>query len=151
MMTGGGTGRGDNQDFDLNLAPIIDGFTVLIAFMLTSASFLSIGILSAGAGAAGQSPADTKPPAVALEVVLQEHFDIEFKLTGKKTINKTIPAKNGDLDLPSLQAELQGFKQQWPELASITVSAHNEVDYQHVVASMESARHVIPDILLGGF
>ena len=41
------------KDFDLNLAPIIDCMTVLITFMLASASFLSIGILDAGVAAAG--------------------------------------------------------------------------------------------------
>ena len=38
----------NSLDFELNLAPIIDCFTVLIAFILISASFASINILDAG-------------------------------------------------------------------------------------------------------
>ena len=37
------------QDFELNITSIIDCFTVLIAFILTSASFISIGIIDADA------------------------------------------------------------------------------------------------------
>ena len=37
-----------SQDFDVNITPIIDSFTVLITFMLASASFLSVGIFDAG-------------------------------------------------------------------------------------------------------
>jgi biopolymer transport protein ExbD len=49
-------GGGNSQDADINLAPIIDCFTVLIAFMLVSASFLSIGVLDAGIAAAYNLP-----------------------------------------------------------------------------------------------
>ena len=36
-------GNSSGQDVDLNITPIIDCFTVLITFLLASASFLSIG------------------------------------------------------------------------------------------------------------
>jgi biopolymer transport protein ExbD len=53
MISGGGgspgrKSKGASQDFDLNLAPIIDCITVLIAFILISTSFISIGLLDAG-------------------------------------------------------------------------------------------------------
>ena len=38
---------GVELDFDLNLAPIIDCFTVLITFLLISASYISINIIEA--------------------------------------------------------------------------------------------------------
>lgn len=69
--------KGGSQDFDINLAPIIDCFTVLITFMLVSASFLAIGIFDAGVEAAGTSAANTKPPAVHLELSLQKD-DLDF-------------------------------------------------------------------------
>jgi len=36
-------GSSNSQDVDINITPIIDCFTVLITFLLASASFLSIG------------------------------------------------------------------------------------------------------------
>ena len=51
MSAGNFEGSG-GQDFELNLASLIDCFTVLITFLLASASFLSVGILDAGVAAA---------------------------------------------------------------------------------------------------
>jgi biopolymer transport protein ExbD len=50
-------------EVDLNLAPILDCLTVLVAFLLASASFLSVSVLEASVAAEG-TPADPneKPP-----------------------------------------------------------------------------------------
>src|SRR3954454_525427 len=94
-MSAGVSGGNGSQDFELNLASIIDCFTVLIAFMLASASFLSIGILDAGVAAAGPQTKSDKPPSVNLTVELSQNQKFTLKLAGKSHAKTPIPGVDG--------------------------------------------------------
>lgn len=147
INTGGG-GRGNaNPDFELNLASIIDCFTVLIAFMLASASFLSIGILDAGVAAAGATASDTKPADVQVSMELKKDKSIQVKVTGKGSHNATIRAWTPE----SLNRELASVKSRWPGAAAVTLTAENAVEYKEVVQVMDITRKTLPNVLLGGF
>lgn len=148
---GSGKRGGASQDFELNLAAIIDCFTVLITFMLATASFLSIGMFDAGIAAAGATSSGNEPPPVHLAVELKPDLSIQYKLTGKATSSGSIPAKDGAWDHEELTARLAGFKQQWPMLNAVTLSADNTVQYRDVVKSMDVARKTLPVVVLGGF
>ncbi|RYZ61531.1 MAG: hypothetical protein EOP09_19835, partial [Proteobacteria bacterium] len=67
MSRRGGAG---SLEFDLNLAPIIDCFTVLITFLLVSASFLSVSIFDAGFTPVEQM-GDTTPPPITIQVMVE--------------------------------------------------------------------------------
>jgi biopolymer transport protein ExbD len=152
MASGGGHGPGASQDFDLNLAPIIDCFTVLITFMLVSASFLSIGIIDAGAGAAGQTAASATAPKVTVQVEMSEGHALQVKVTGKATQNRTLAStKEGAWDYLSLTQELAAIKQKWPEVESVVLSAKDNIEYNDVITAMEATKKSIPAVLLGGF
>ncbi|MEO5970262.1 MAG: biopolymer transporter ExbD [Bdellovibrionia bacterium] len=151
MNVSGGGGRGPSQDFDLNLAPIIDCFTVLITFMLVSASFISIGILDAGAGAAGQTASKDAPPPIIVQLELKEQFGMEIQLSGKATDKITLPAAQGDWDFVGLTRELTNIKTKWPQSDSVILSAANDIEYIHVIKIMEKLRKLTPAVLLGGF
>jgi biopolymer transport protein ExbD len=151
---GGGHGRGsESQDFELNLASIIDCFTVLIAFMLASTAFLSIGILDAGVAAAGNTATDNSaPPPVNLELVVSNTKTMSIKVTGKTNSNFDIAAaKDGTWNLAEMNEKLTGLHQQWPTVNAITLTADNSVEYQDVIKTMDSVRKTIPVVLLGGF
>ena len=132
---------GPSQDFELNLAPIIDCFTVLIAFLLATASFLSIGFLEAGAAAQRAGSGVVQEPRSILRVRLIGHGEAaEFELSGKK------------LRLPV--AELESRSQEWknahPNLETATLEADDAVEYRAVVEAMEKLRAAIPTIQLSG-
>src|SRR3954469_12585388 len=91
----GGSGKHQSQDFELNITSIIDTFTVLITFMLASASFLSIGIFDAGISAGGDAATATKPPSVNVEVALGHDHSFVVKLSGKVSSSTTVAAKGG--------------------------------------------------------
>jgi biopolymer transport protein ExbD len=152
-MSAGVQGGGDSQDFELNLASIIDCFTVLIAFMLASASFLSIGILDAGVAAAGAQQANPsdKPPSVNIAVEIAPAGKITVKLTGKATTTTPIEAKDGKANYEELNRSLASTKQSWPDVAAVTLNADNTVEYRDVVKTMEAIRKTIPVVVLGGF
>src|SRR4051812_14599722 len=89
---------GSGQDIDLNIAPIIDCFTVLITYLLVSASFLSLAVLEVGVAASGdmappvEVPLKPVDPPLSLSVMMKQQGGFEVKLTGgEKNLNLVIP------------------------------------------------------------
>ena len=148
---GGGHGKNQSQDFELNITSIIDTFTVLITFMLASASFLSIGIFDAGITAGGDQATSVKPPEVNVEVALSRDHSFAIKLTGKVNSTIHVAAKAGDLDLDGLNAQLGGVKSKFSGVQAATLVAENLVEYKDVIRTMESTRKTLPYVMLGGF
>jgi biopolymer transport protein ExbD len=146
-----GMSSGNGQDFELNLASIIDCFTVLIAFMLASASFLSIGILDAGVAAAGATSATDKPPSVNVSVELGKDQKLTVKLSGKATSSTPIDGLAGKWNYEALTQNLSGAKSRFSDVAAVTLTADNSIEYKDVVKAMEVIRKTIPVVLLGGF
>lgn len=150
MMLGNGNSK-NSQDFDLNLAPVIDCLTVLIAFMLASATFLSIGILDAGIAAAGNTATDVTPPPVNIAIELSAGEKVVVKLSGKSNQSYPISRKGEGWDYDSLSALLKDIKTRWPGVNAATLIADNSVQYKDVVKAMEVIRKDLPAVLLGGF
>jgi biopolymer transport protein ExbD len=151
IETGGGGRGSQSQDFELNLASIIDAFTVLIAFMLASASFLSIGILDAGVAAAGATAAAGTPPSINVTIELAPDSRMVVKTTGKSQASTPITAKSGTWDYDSLTSALGQLKTKYPDVNAVTLVADNVVQYKDVVKAMEVTRKTLPVVLLGGF
>ncbi|OFZ23341.1 MAG: hypothetical protein A2X94_03840 [Bdellovibrionales bacterium GWB1_55_8] len=148
----GGEGRKQEQDFDLNLAPIIDCFVVLIAFVMISAAFASIGILDAGIAAGGAAPLAVTDPEVRLKVELSPDGAIGMQLTGKEAREITLPPlKNGGYDIPAMGQKVAEIKAKWPSLEKTRLTAENKVPYQEVISSIETIRKSIPGVALDGF
>lgn len=141
----------NSQDFELNLASIIDCFTVLIAFMLASASFLSIGILDAGIAAAGATASTDKPPEVNVTVELMTDHVFTVKVTGKTNSSTPVTAKDQAWDYARLNETLQGLRAKYPSLTAVTLTAQDAVEYKDIVKTMDSVRGTLPYVLLGGF
>ncbi len=136
--------RDGAQDFELNLASIIDCFTVLITFMLASASFISIGILDAGITAGGTVLKESVSPEVILTIELKNSQTILIKTQGKKN-------HSDEIVYEKLSQSLLELKSHWPNLSSATLIAENQIEYQDVVKTMDQIRKIIPAVMLGGF
>lgn len=152
-VSSGGSGArgGESQDFELNLASIIDCLTVLITFLLASTAFISIGILDAGVAAAGSTAKDGTPPPINLTLELSKDHRMTVKTTGKSSTSQSVAAKADQWDMDSLTQKLQAVHQQFPTVSAITLTADNSVEYKDVVQVMDTTRKTIPVVLLGGF
>lgn len=147
-----------SQDFDLNLAPIIDCFTVLITFMLVSASFLSIGILDAGISAAGAEQTDpSRQPKLTLAVEITSGREIRLQLndtgkarSGSLDSRKLDPVK-GEPDFGGLQGRVEEIRKRYPELGAAILSGSDGTEYKDLVRAMEITRRFVPNVILGGF
>jgi len=124
---------------------------VLIAFMLASASFLSIGILDAGIAAAGAAPTTAGPPSINVTIELYADHAMTVKLSGKATSSQSLKAKDGGWDYTALTEALGSTKAKYADLAAVTLTADNATEYKDVVKTMETIRKTIPVVMLGGF
>jgi biopolymer transport protein ExbD len=152
MHAGGGENSGD---VDLNLAPIIDCFTVLITYLLVSASFLSLTAFDVGVAASGQSApgAVVKDPPLSLVIELDASKQLGIKLSGgKQNVNLavSIAAINSDWDLKALVSKLEEFKTKWPELNEASVTAEPSLKYKEVVKLVEALKKAMPKLYLAG-
>lgn len=148
-MNVGGEG-GNSQDFDLNLAPIIDCFTVLITFMLASASFLAIGILDSGVAANNAASNDQKPASIRIDVELTAQKGIVLRVEGKTKLEKKIAPKGDDYDQAAIVAEIVNLTKAYPDTKGLILSGADDVEYLEIIRMMEALRKYTPSILLGG-
>jgi biopolymer transport protein ExbD len=141
-------------DFELNLASVIDCLVVLIAFVLISASFVSIGILDGevASTSAEASPAE-KGPELAIKLTHDHGIEVtvEGTLQGKQAKREYfIREKRSDWNFSGLTDRLAFIKGEWPDLKSAILTADNGVEYKDVIKSMEITRLAVPAVLLGG-
>lgn len=153
-------GSDNSQEVDLNIAPILDCFVVLITFLLVSASFLSLGVLDAGISAAGKESTQTQPPPVTITVEVLRSQEVVVKLSGQSNQTLRVPAsvtKGSDgkdvvtVNREALTAKLGEIHKRWPTVNAATLTASGNVDYKSIVQTMDITRGVIPAVLLGGF
>jgi len=155
VSAGGGGGEGD---VELNLAPIVDCFTVLIAYLLVSMSFISLGIFDAEVAATGPAPASDAVPAptpteipLVFSVALNDANRIEMKLSGgKENVNQTIAveAKDNHADLEAMKVKIEEWKVTYPALKEANISADPTIRYKAIVKVIEAVKKTLPKVFL---
>jgi biopolymer transport protein ExbD len=148
---------GSNQDVDLNLAPIIDCFTVLITYLLVTASFLTLSSVDVGVAATGTGtppPVESNaPPPMVLTMELKAGGEIGLLIRGgtlKKEIAITVPAGTARWDMATLKKRLEQIQTKWPELTEVSVSAEPTVIYKDIVLVLHEIQDVMPKVYISG-
>jgi biopolymer transport protein ExbD len=144
-------GDGGGQDFELNLASIIDCLTVIIAFLLMSSSFVSFGAMDTAVAVpqAAASNTETKDDGknVTLTLKLMDEEKVDWEVTGGSakggTREKRTVVRN------ELVKELEGAKSRYPGLQGVVLAAQPRVPYQQLIAAMDDSRKVFPAVILG--
>lgn len=154
-MSGGG-GESESE-FEINLAPIIDCFTVLIAYLLISASFISLGMVNVSVSASGD-PSTVPPPLAEIEppLVLALQLDtvrkLEIKLsggTGNLSESYAVgPQADGNWDVDGIKAKINALKEAHPTLAEGNVSAEAAVQYKEIVKVIQAIKTILPKVFL---
>jgi len=137
------------QDFELNIASIIDCFTVLIAYMLVSASFISLTSMDVNVAVPVYSGETAVESTTELTIDLDSHRNILLKVGGPETASFLIPSRNDQWDLASLTEKLASLKGRWPDMSSALLTAEHNVEYRDVVKVVETARTSFPSLALG--
>lgn len=141
-----------HQDFALNIVPVLDCFTILVAFMLASGTYVAIGALEVSVAAEGPEAAPSTPPPANLTVSVREGGSISFKVEGESPSEQTFPAREGGRsDLAALSQALAEARTRWPKVKTVTLITGAEVPYQTMVRVLEATRVSHPEIAVGGF
>lgn len=146
------SGHGAEQDFELNLASIIDCFTVLITYLLVSASFIALGTFDVSVPTLRSSGDTTPEPTISMSIKVSSTHDLLIKLEGgeaSKEPEVRIPAADGKLDQQNMLARLVELKGRWPDLDTATLSASGAVEYSEIVQIIEATKKLIPSVGLG--
>lgn len=139
------------MDFELNIASIIDCFTVLITYLLVSASFISLGILDitvAVPASAEEHAHDIDPPKLIVTIALQIDNSLIVHTSGVETKNFPIPALEGNWDFEKLAQTLVNLKKKYPKLEAAMVTADDRVTYKEIVKTVVHAQKTLPNVAL---
>ncbi len=142
-------GGSNNQEVDINITPIIDCFTVLITFLLASASFLSIGFFEVSTPGNGVDAAQTEPDT-ELVVKVKSNQIAEFREKGKKNGILRFDLSKPD-SVKSLETELDTLKSNDYKLTQILVSADDEVGFQALSQVMGHLNRTNLPVVVGEF
>ncbi len=140
------------QDFELNLAPIIDCFTVLITYLLVSAAFLALGALDVGVATTSESaqlPDANTPPNLVIE--LGDSQNIYMKLVGGSQNldwSHSIPSASGKWDVDSSISKIATIQKDFPKVKELSLTAHPSVSYDDVVTFIERVQIFVPKVFL---
>ena len=148
---------GSSGEVELNLAPIIDCFTVLITYLLVTASFLTLTALDVSI-AVTSNPTDQPPPVtderpMFMTMDLSASGDVILKVSGgdlKQDYDVTVPGQGGLWDSNVLNSTLSRIKERWDSLKEISVNAAPQVKYKDLVGLINETQKTMPKVYISG-
>ncbi len=147
---------GSGQDVDLNLAPIIDCFTVLITYLLITASFINLAAMDVGVSATGSAaPLDQPqgPPPMVMTLQMAEGGRMVMTITGGTLTTDVVVAiepLNNSWNLSELAGRLRQVQQKWPGIKDVSVSAEPTVKYKDIVTVINETQRSLPKVFISG-
>jgi biopolymer transport protein ExbD len=136
-------------DFELNIASIIDCFTVLITYLLLSASFISLGIFDITVPTHTASESAPQPSSeISLSIGVKQNHDIEIEVQGTETATLKVSEQNGKQDIVDLKNQLVKIKEKYPNLESAVISGDDTSLYKELVKTVDTTRKIFPHVAL---
>lgn len=141
-----------NEDVELNLASIIDCFTVLITYLLVSASFIAMGAFDVNVLTPRPAGEISKDPTLNLSLKLLSSHEMQMKLesaTHQDDLEVKIPPTDKGLDKEVMLTQLVEIKKKWPDLENAVLSSSGSIEYAEIVQVIEATKKLIPAVSLG--
>ena len=150
---------------DLDLVPIMNLVTILIPFLLLSASFVSLSSIDSALPAIGPMPEtldETPPPALHLSLVVSpEGYALAAAVPWDLDENETHLRRAGGPATPAswpterLTEVLRRIKDDHPAEHTIIVSPTVEVPYEVLIATLDATRgprdaELFPNVTVAG-
>lgn len=141
----------------IDMTPVMNLMVVLIPLLLSSATFVKIGVIdlnlppTVGASAAQmEAPKETKKNLDLAVTITEEGFYISSSmevLEGNKKGAPTIPLKeDGGFDFKKLSDKLFEIKNkaenQFADTESIVIQANPDIPYQLLISTMDASREI---------
>lgn len=127
-MAGGG------GQYDLNLTPYVDLMSTLIVFLLMTAVWNQISVLSTDTGGVTTSDSpSTDPNRVSLSLTVMPEY---VELAENQTLTR-ITHLNGNIDRHRLGEFLKGWKTKYPNRTDVILNTENSVTYRMLISAFD--------------
>lgn len=137
--------KNEDENWDLDMAPVLSVVVALVPILLATAVFMRVGVI------------DTQLPQIINEAVQQERKDETPKVTVKVDVSatqginvevtdnghvnkKTLGLVNNELDYDGLHKELMAVKAQHPMVFRLELRPADDLSYEKIIKVMDSAR-----------
>jgi biopolymer transport protein ExbD len=137
------------NEVELNITPIIDCFTVLITFLLASASFISVGFFAASTSGPGES-SETQKPDIDAMIYIGKNGSIELKWNGKKNGSIRFNEWN-ETNSKQITETLTKLKSEPLLINQIMVSASNDTEYGNLANILGAVDQSGLPVVVGDF
>lgn len=134
--------------FELNLAPMMDMMVSIIPFMLLSATFLQLMLISTPlpvpvAKALEQDrEKDKREVSIKLTMSRSKDMMLEVKDVGGAVTKVAVPKTSGEFDYNHLHKKLVEVKLRYPKVFRVELNPENQVDYNSIVRVMDASRNM---------
>jgi len=136
-MSASGLGGGGKKSVnaDLNLVPFIDLLSTLIVFLLITAVWQQISVLSTNTSATTSSDSATPPDPNKIDLsvsLLLDHIEASEAKTSTK-----IPHIGGQPDFATLLNLLNQWKAKYPDKKDVILHTDSQAPYKHLIKLMD--------------
>lgn len=132
---------------ELNIMPFIDIFSMLNTFLLVSASFVNIGILTVQIPFLTNAPPPKDKPQRSFSInvnVEKDKAELETKFSAEPVDRKTQEYKLDKDGLKSMHQELVKLRVAQKETDTVTVFSEDDVTYDNLVKVLDSIKALEP-------
>ena len=141
--TGGGGGK-KAVDLQIPLVPFIDMLAMMITFLMMTAVWTQIGKLQVSQAGGPSDSSEPPKPTLQLNLTLTEQG---YKLTAGAEALDIAKTPDGKFDTAKLIEKLKAIKKDNPDQRAITVMAEDSIQYEHLVAAVDSCLEAeLPDV-----
>lgn len=133
-----------HNKYELNLTPYIDLMSTLIVFLLMTAVWNQISVLSTDTNETSSSDATNSTSAkTQLSVMIMPHF-LELS---EDTTRTRIPHVQGAIDRKRLAQSLSQWKKKYPTKTDVILNTDNSVTYKMLISAFdEIVGNQFPDV-----
>jgi biopolymer transport protein TolR len=137
---------GKGANIELNLVPFIDLMSVLITFLLITAVWSQVSMIQLGTSIDANKNDNTAPvdPPPKSDIVLRLDVRKEGFRVVMERETKTLPMKEGELDLPGMVEILKKFKEKYPDKIDAVLSVQEVLTYEQMIKGFDA-------LLMSGF
>ncbi len=138
-MGAGGLGGGDKRgvNVELNLVPFIDLLSTLICFLLITAVWQQIQVISTNTSQTTTS--DTPSPPDDKKVDLSVSLLLDHIELSEGTVSTKLPHINGEPDYASLLRVLDSWKAKYPDRTDLVLHSDSQAMYKFLIRIMDTA------------
>lgn len=134
--TAGMGGGKKSANAELNLVPFIDLLSTLIVFLLITAVWQQINVLSTNSASTTSSESATPPDPNRVDLsvsLLMDHM-----LAAEGTVNTKIPHVSGEPDYNTLLRLLDQWKTKYPTRSDVVLHTDSQAPYKQLIRLMDT-------------